>query len=139
MNIEKILPSRFEAIAEFITTLFDSLKTETSLTQEEAFDIKLALEESITNAIKHGNRFDPQRKVLIDVELLGGLLTIKVKDQGDGFDADKVPDPTKKDKLMKTSGRGVFLIKKIMDEVRFADGGREICMAKKLSNTRSLS
>ena len=136
MIIEKILPSQFEAIPDFIAQTFISLQKEVSLTQEEAFDIKLVLEEALTNAIKHGNQFDLKRHVTVCVTLLDGRLTISVKDEGVGFNADGVPDPTEKDKLMKTSGRGVYLIKKIMDEVHFKNGGREICMVKKLTNQR---
>ena len=136
MIIEKVLPSQFEVIPDFIQQTFISLQKEVSLTQEEAFDIKLVLEEALTNAIKHGNQFDPKRAVTVCVSLLDDYLTISVKDEGAGFDADKIPDPTREDKLMKTSGRGVFLIKKIMDEVRFVNGGREICMVKKFTNQR---
>ena len=132
MNISRKLPSRLDSVPGFISEIVDSLNKEFPISEEESFHIKLALEESLINAIKHGNRLNPDRIVDVSVISQKNKLTIRIKDQGEGFDFDNVPDPTTQKKVMKTSGRGVFLIRKIMDEVHFSDGGREIRMVKKL-------
>ena len=132
MNITRKLPSRFEVVPQFISVVIDRLKKEFPLTEDEIFQIKLALEESLINAIKHGNKLNPDLTVDVTVTSQENRLTITVQDQGEGFDHTKVPDPTTKEKMMRTSGRGVFLIKKIMDEVIFFDAGRGIRMVKSI-------
>ncbi len=132
MIISQKIPSQFNAVPPFISTVIHALEQEFSLTEEEVFDIKLVLEEALTNAIKHGNRLHSDLTVGVSVVTQGNSLLIDVKDQGKGFDANAVPDPTSQDKLMKTSGRGVFLIKKLMDDVSFYDEGRGIRMVKTL-------
>ncbi len=133
MNILKRLPSRFEALPEFFSFLDAELNRELHLSHDLLFHIKLVLEEALTNAIKHGNKFDPKRYVDVEVAVKGDLLVMKVRDEGAGFDHERLPDPTLQERLMKTSGRGVFLIRQLMDEVNFHNGGREIHMVKKLS------
>ena len=130
MNIARKLPSRYEVIPKFIEEVIDLLKKEFRITENEIFDIKLVLEESLTNAVKHGNKLDPDLIVDVSIATQGNQLIMNIKDQGKGFDPQDVPDPTAKDKLLRTSGRGVFLIKKLMDEVSYADAGREIKMIK---------
>ena len=136
MHISQILPSQFEAIPPFSALLLVNIHKEFDLTKNEDFDIKIVLEEALTNAIKHGNQFDPNRCVWVEVSINGRQLTINVKDEGGGFDTNSIANPTDEDRLMKTSVRGVFLIKKLMDEVRFEDQGRKIIMIKKLTNHR---
>ena len=135
MNINQKLPSRFDAVPEFSASVIEQLCQELSLTETEIFDIKLVLEESLTNAIKHGNHMDSDLFVEVSIVTEGRNLVITVKDQGQGFDVSRVPDPTQKEQLMKTSGRGVYLMRKLMDEVRYCDGGHTIIMTK-LFNSR---
>jgi len=136
MNISRKLPSRFDVIPDFILFVIKALKKEYAVNEQALFDIKLALEESLTNAIKHGNKLKPGLPVDVSVNTRTNQLIITVKDQGKGFNFKNVPDPTEKDRLTRTSGRGVFLIKKIMDEVRFYNGGRSIRMVKRLNGTK---
>jgi len=132
MKISHALPSRFEAVPAFIAGIAERLLKEFSVSPEEIFDIRLALEEAITNAIKHGNRLDPELDVEVSITCDGEDLVMAVRNQGKGFDVKDVPDPTMPQTRMRSSGRGIFLIKKVMDEVTFHDGGREIKMVKKL-------
>ena len=133
MQIFQKLPSRVDTTLPFISKVIDQLQKECPLNEEDIFSIKLVLEESLINAIKHGNKSQPDLTVDVKVSFQNDFLTIKIKDYGQGFDADTIPDPTTDERLMKTSGRGVFLIKKLMDEVSFHDGGREIWMVKKMN------
>lgn len=98
--------------------------------ERSVFAVKLALEEAVINAIKHGNELDDTKKVTISFSIDENRAVISVGDEGEGFDPADIPDPTAEDFLMATSGRGVALITAYMDEVRFNDKGNEITMVK---------
>lgn len=94
--------------------------------------VELALHEALANAVRHGCRNDPTKEIQCVVTCdASGDVMIVVRDPGPGFDVATVPNPTESGNLLKTSGRGVFLINQLMDEVRFGDGGREIRMTKR--------
>jgi len=94
------------------------------------FACKLALEEAVVNAIKHGNQLDDTKKVTVSFSIDDDRAAITVGDEGEGFDPDDVPDPTLDENLIATSGRGIALIRAYMDEVRFNDNGTEVTMIK---------
>jgi len=131
MTFSEKIPSRLEVIPQFISSVMDKLRH--LLTEKEIFDVKLCLEEALVNAVKHGNKLKPGLFVEVVIEVDNGRLTLKVIDQGEGYDYKNIPDPTKPDNLHKLCGRGTFLIKKLTDEVEFFDGGRGIKMIKFLS------
>jgi anti-sigma regulatory factor (Ser/Thr protein kinase) len=100
--------------------------------EAELIEIDLALQEALANAIRHGCKGDPSKQVQCIVTCdAAGELMIVVRDPGQGFDAAAVPNPLEGANMMKPSGRGVFLINRLMDEVAFADGGREVKMRKR--------
>jgi serine/threonine-protein kinase RsbW len=92
------------------------------------FQLRVVLAEALANAIIYGNRMDPDKFVDVRVTVSRSGLTAQVCDQGDGFDPSDVPDPTEPDRLELTCGRGLFLIRKLVDEVRFNERGNTICM-----------
>jgi anti-sigma regulatory factor (Ser/Thr protein kinase) len=95
-------------------------------------EVELALQEALANAIRHGCRGDVARSVQCVVTCDdNGEVLIVVRDPGAGFDATTVPDPLHADNVLKSSGRGIFLINQLMDEVDFKDGGREVQMRKR--------
>ncbi|MDD5634815.1 MAG: ATP-binding protein [Candidatus Omnitrophica bacterium] len=94
------------------------------------FDIHVGVEEAIRNAMVHGNQSDPDKKVTIIAEIADNKVMITVEDEGNGFNPDNLPDPTLDENLLKEGGRGVYLIKHLMDEVRYENGGRRIIMIK---------
>jgi serine/threonine-protein kinase RsbW len=98
--------------------------------KEEVFKVKLALEEALTNAMRHGNAMDPALEVTVCIEASRKKIILDVHDQGEGFDFAGIPDPTSSDCANRPSGRGVFLMRKLMDEVEFYDGGSGIKMIK---------
>lgn len=79
----------------------------------------LSITEATTNAIIHGNKSDPKKIVTIDVVKTNSKLIIKIKDQGAGFNPEKVPDPTEPENLLKDSGRGLYLMRIYMDEITY--------------------
>jgi anti-sigma regulatory factor (Ser/Thr protein kinase) len=102
--------------------------------EEEIMPIELALDEAMANAIRHGCKGDPSKHVQCIVTTdAQGEVVIAVRDPGPGFEPSTVPNPLEGDNLFKGSGRGVFLINQLMDEVGFADGGREVQMKKRRS------
>lgn len=95
-------------------------------------EVELALQEALANAIRHGCRNDPSRQVQCVVTCdAGGEVMFVVRDPGQGFEAATVADPLAPENVLKPSGRGIFLINNLMDEVKFSDGGRELQMKKK--------
>ncbi|MDP9173208.1 MAG: ATP-binding protein [Planctomycetota bacterium] len=95
------------------------------------FAIKLALEEGLNNAIRHGNRLDPSKKVHVEARVTATEVEIVIEDEGSGFDRGVIPDPTLAENLEKTSGRGILLIEAYMNEVKWSRGGRRLRMIKR--------
>ena len=103
--------------------------------EEGALDVALAVREAVINAIRHGNREDPARSVDLVLESNGNGMTVRVRDEGDGFDPAQTADPRSGDNRLRTSGRGLLLIRAFVDEVSFRklDGrGMEITLVKKV-------
>jgi anti-sigma regulatory factor (Ser/Thr protein kinase) len=99
---------------------------------EDVMAVELALQEAVANAIRHGCSGDANKQLQCSVSFGdAGEIVITVRDPGTGFDPTKIPNPLDPANLLKTSGRGIFLISGLMDEVQFADGGRELQMKKK--------
>jgi len=94
------------------------------------FAINLALEEALTNAIKHGNRLDPRKKVRVEAKVTPKRVEIMVEDEGPGFDRGNVADPTSEENLEKCSGRGILLMEAYMSRVTWDRGGRRVRMVK---------
>lgn len=100
--------------------------------ESEITAVELALQEALANGIRHGCHGDPSRKVQCVVAVdQAGEMTVVVRDPGQGFDTSCVPDPLTPENVLKPSGRGVFLINQLMDEVNYTDGGREVQMRKR--------
>jgi serine/threonine-protein kinase RsbW len=108
---------------------------ELNLKEEKINGLLISITEAITNAIKHGNKSDKNKLVFIDVIYDDEFITIKVKDQGEGFNPNIIPDPTHPDNLLKDSGRGVYLMKIYMDEIKFnkTDNGMETILKMKIN------
>ena len=100
--------------------------------ESDVMAVELALQEAVANAIRHGCQGDPSQQLQCSVSIgESGEVVITVRDQGAGFDPSKVANPLDPANLLKSSGRGIFLINGLMDEVRFTDGGRELQMTKR--------
>ena len=100
--------------------------------EEQAMEVELALQEALANAVRHGCGGDPSKRVQCCVtHHASGEIVIVIRDPGTGFNAAAVPDPLAGENIFKPSGRGIYLINRLMDEVRFADEGREIRMRKR--------
>jgi serine/threonine-protein kinase RsbW len=96
----------------------------------DLFSIRLALEEALINAIKHGNQLDRNRKVFISYRLLPDRFEIQITDEGPGFDPSDVPDPTAVENLERPCGRGLMLMRHYMTEVVYRGQGNVVWMCK---------
>ena len=94
-------------------------------------DMQLALEEGLANAIKHGNRLEPAKKVTLECYLDGDVVRVVIQDEGEGFYLDDVPDPTLPENLDKPSGRGLTLLNAFMDEIFYNDIGNQLTFIKR--------
>jgi serine/threonine-protein kinase RsbW len=94
------------------------------------FAIRLALEEGLINAIKHGNRFDPKKKVQVEYRIDPRHLEVIIEDEGPGFARHGVPDPTLDENVEKCSGRGILLMEAYMNSVKWSHDGRRVRMVK---------
>jgi serine/threonine-protein kinase RsbW len=96
--------------------------------QQSQFAVKLALEESLINAMKHGNRMDPRKQVRVEFKVDNEQVDVSVEDEGPGFERQTVPDPTLDENIEKCSGRGILLIEAYMSSVSWSRGGRRVHM-----------
>jgi serine/threonine-protein kinase RsbW len=100
------------------------------ISEHDIFSIKLALEEALVNAIKHGNQMDRAKKVRIAYQLHAECFDVQISDDGCGFDPGDVPDPTAFENLERPCGRGLMLMRHYMTEVVFNDRGNGVNMRK---------
>jgi serine/threonine-protein kinase RsbW len=98
--------------------------------EAESFAIKLSLEEALINAIKHGNQYNPEKSVEVAWDVTSLHVEFTITDEGEGFTACCVPDPTEDDNLERPCGRGLMLMQAYMDEVHFNPRGNSLSMRK---------
>jgi len=101
--------------------------------EDRRFDVRLCVEEAVRNAMVHGNHSDKKLSVKTAYWIDGGMLNIEIEDEGAGFDHADVADPTLASHILKNSGRGVHLIRKLMDSVEYNGKGNKVTMMKKLN------
>jgi serine/threonine-protein kinase RsbW len=116
-----------EVSLDSIEMLLDELNERFALSENVYSSIWVSLNEAVNNAINHGNKKDPNKKVHLCIELKwDNFICFTVKDEGCGFDYENVPDPTSPELLDKPNGRGVFLMKKLADLALFTNGGNTV-------------
>jgi len=103
---------------------------EVGLNENKFNNIALAVAEAISNSIKHGNKNDKNKKVFIKIEVKNDQMIVTLKDEGTGFDPNTVPDPTRPENILKESGRGVHIMRSLLDDLRynFTPNGTEIIL-----------
>jgi serine/threonine-protein kinase RsbW len=130
------LGSRFENI-ELVQVVLDESLRRLDCDEDTRYWVGIAVREAVANAIKHGNHQDPDKKVEIDLRVVGEELVISVMDEGNGFDPARVANPLAPENLLKPDGRGIFYMGKFMDgvEYRFRDnGGTEVTLRKRITS-----
>lgn len=117
------IPSLTENI-RIVESFIDNVKDKFNINDDIYGNIMVAVTEAVNNAIRHGNDCDKNKNVKLSVECEENLLRFIIEDQGKGFDHESLPDPTAPENLDKLSGRGIFLMKHLSDEVKFHNEGR---------------
>ncbi len=125
-----------ESVGE-VEAAADQMATEAGLDEDQRFHVAMAVREAAINAVLHGNEYDPALQIEVSFEITGKDLIIKIADQGRGFDPEKIPDPLAEENKLRGTGRGIFLIRSLMDEVHFRQlhPGTELTLVKHLAPT----
>jgi serine/threonine-protein kinase RsbW len=97
-------------------------------------NFRVGLTEALSNAMVYGNAHDPAKRVLVEVKLAEGRIEARVTDQGRGFNPAAVPDPTRPENLTNAGGRGIFLMRQLLDEVTFNDQGNQVRLVLRLDS-----
>jgi serine/threonine-protein kinase RsbW len=133
------LPSSFELL-DLVQVLSDRLSSIAGLDEDLTHWVSVAVRESVINAIKHGNREDRSKHVVVEFILRPRLrpeeFVVRVLDEGEGFDPDDIANPLDPENMLKSSGRGIFFMRNFMDDVsitRRPEGGMDVRMSKKLA------
>ncbi len=129
--LELVIPSSLEQI-EAVEKLAEKAADNMKFTEDEKDSLAIAVTEAVNNAILHGNKQDQSKTVTIRFIFEGARLQVRIKDQGKGFNPEKVSDPLAPENLLKESGRGIFILSSLMDEVKyeFYEDGTEIILEK---------
>jgi len=144
------MPKECNRIEVTMETLLDSVALAEGITErvaraagfndDDCLKIGMSVREGVINAFRYGNQEQRQKKIQLNFEVTDDKFVVHIVDQGRGFDLQQVPDPLAEENLLKTSGRGIFLMRTFMDEFevrRTVEGGAELVMAKKLSQPHS--
>jgi serine/threonine-protein kinase RsbW len=129
-RIEFVLPSRVEYLDGVLNYLSEHL-VRMGIVEPDSIDVVVALDEAIVNAIKHGNGYDPHKRVKVIAEISQEQATFSIEDEGMGFRIEEVPDPCAPENLLRPNGRGLLLIRNIMDEVSYNARGNSMTMVKR--------
>ena len=133
MDHQKLkIASKSENIT-LVEKLINDVCQNLKISEDHYGNILVALTEAVNNAIQHGNKYNPNKSIDILFDNKKDAITFTVKDQGEGFDYDHLPDPTDPKNIEKPIGRGVFLMRNLADKVEFFDKGRTVCLDFKIN------
>ena len=136
LHANLVLASRFENI-EVAERALVNLCQRAGCASDEEYWLITALREAVANAVRHGNRQDPERVVRVAYSIENSTITIRVEDEGQGFNPEDIPDPTDPENLLRPNGRGIFYMRQFMNRVDFSPtpaGGTEVVMVKELAS-----
>ena len=125
------LPSNLMSI-NVLDSFVQDVVHQYKISQEVHGNMLISLTEAVTNAITHGNHYDENKIVQINLQKKSDTIAIRVSDQGCGFDPESVPDPTCDENICKCGGRGVFLMQRLCDQIQYKDNGRTVEMHFKI-------
>ncbi len=123
------LASELSAVNEVCNQILSKLE-DNSFSKDDIFAIHLTLEEAVINAVKHGNKMDPNKKVTVSYSIDSEKVEISITDEGNGFSPESIADPRSGDGLFKPGGRGLLLMNSYMDIVKYNERGNSVFMAR---------
>lgn len=128
-----VLKSNRNEIKKF-DILLEQVNRKFALAVEKYINLQIACSEALINAIVHGNKEDEHKNVYTDIEINAVQMMVRIKDEGEGFKIEEVPDPTSNENLMKECGRGIFIIRSLVDDFKCSsskDGTEYILIVRK--------
>lgn len=134
MKENAVITNQIELKSDFnemykVEELIDTICSE-SLSDQDAYgNVLIAVTEAVNNAIIHGNKNNPDKIIFVRVSIDSEQVVFSIKDEGNGFDYENLPDPTAPENLEKENGRGIFLMKSLSDSVEFSEGGSEVSVS----------
>ncbi len=129
-SLQREIPSSLDAGHQLIEQLIKALESN-GWEGRDLFHVQLAVEEAMVNAITHGNKLAPDKVVEVEFKVEPQSTILRIKDEGQGFCPEELPDPRDDDHLELTNGRGVMLIRAMMSEVHYNDRGNQVTMVKR--------
>lgn len=131
------IPNDLRAIERAVDLVVGRCQTCEAHARRFRLNFRVALTEALANAMLYGNGSDPGKRVRVDVAVTTHRVSARVTDQGNGFDPDAVEDPTTPENITRPGGRGLFLMRKLLDEVRYNDRGNSVTLVLRLDETAS--
>jgi serine/threonine-protein kinase RsbW len=128
------IPSDLEEARQLQSRIEELLQSVSAFGELDIFAIKLALEEALVNAIKHGNQMDRSKRVHVEYTVTSDRFDIRIVDEGPGFDPEDVPDPTAPENLERPCGRGLLLMRHYMSHIEYLHPGNIVVMSKWAKN-----
>ena len=128
--VDEVIPRYPDIGRRFVERLLQRLEAD-NWQSEDIFGVNLAVEEAMVNAIKHGNKCDPEKKVHVLIQLNDRLVRIQITDEGEGFCPESVPDPTCEERLEIPGGRGLMLMRHCMSTVLYNERGNRVLLEKR--------
>jgi serine/threonine-protein kinase RsbW len=135
-RIEFELPSAISVMHSVLEYLVERV-SKMGVVNPDRSNLYIALDEAFVNAVKHGNKLNPDKLIYVCAEISPEEARFVIEDEGEGFNVKGIPDPLDPTNLFKTSGRGVFMIYNIMDEVKYNERGNRLTMVKKSESNKS--
>ena len=137
MTVQPTVSHTMESTLESVNKaeeMADKAASQAGFDDDARGGISMAVREAMINAVMHGNGYSPDKRVKLSFEQSGGNLVITIRDEGRGMNPDEIPDPLAPENLMKQSGRGIFLMRAFMDDVKFRklEPGTEITLIKRV-------
>lgn len=132
VNIDETLPTELAEVRRVQSEIKDSLAAN-GFGERDMFHIELAMEEALVNAMKHGNQLDSDKRVALRYSVTPEQFDVRIEDEGAGFNPDDVPDPTMPENLERACGRGLYMIRCFMTDVRYHGKGNVVTMSKRKS------
>ncbi len=134
---EIAFPSSIKYLEE-VERITTKIASELQFKESVRDDLSIAVTELFNNALHHGNKGDATKKIVVTFKIQNKALSITVKDEGEGFEPEKLRDPLLPENIYDVSGRGIYLVKQLVDDLKFniTDKGSEITIVKKLPNSK---
>ena len=132
------IPTDVRSIEHAVDYVMERSRTCETYHKRLRLNFRVGLTEALTNAMLYGNEYDPSKRVRVEVTLEGGRLEARVTDQGRGFDPSTIPDPTEPENILKSGGRGLFLMRQLLDEVSYNDQGNQVTLVLRLEQGSAL-